>query len=338
MPLGEALDDDYVISLLKRGAAGSKTSNPGSFPARSRAKDAPKPNTTFLRNIIRETDSHNAALKAKEAEESQLKLRELKRAERGGKRRRGEEDDGRAGKKAKGGERDGRWASALAGLGGASVKPRERRGERDIDGRSSASTKGPERPRDWVDVAGRTETTKEGRVRSRTDGDGVGDRSSRRRRSSVANDESGTSPPPERRKARPARMLQEPHQSDSDPLEAIIGPAPAPKVRSRGRGAQSASTMDDRFASGYDPKADVALHGDLDPGDWNMALEALRDRAKWQAKQGERLKAAGFTEDEVKRWEDGKTERDIDDVRWSKKGEDREWDRGKALDEEGRLE
>src|SRR6201992_1372996 len=39
---------------------------------------APKPNIRFLRNIIRETDSHNAALLAKEAEDTKAKLKELK--------------------------------------------------------------------------------------------------------------------------------------------------------------------------------------------------------------------------------------------------------------------
>lgn len=51
--------------------------------------NAPKPNTRFLRNIVREADSHNAALLAKEAEESKERLRILRLKERA--KRRGEE-------------------------------------------------------------------------------------------------------------------------------------------------------------------------------------------------------------------------------------------------------
>lgn len=77
--------------------------------------------------------------------------------------------------------------------------------------------------------------------------------------------------------------------------------------------------------------------------DWDMALEALRDRAKWRTQGADRLRAAGFSEEEVGRWEkssafpngDGHGEKDFSDVRWSKKGEGREWDRGKVLDGEG---
>src|SRR4051812_24124307 len=40
---------------------------------------APKPNTNFLRHIIRQTDNHNAALLAKEAEESRARLQRMRR-------------------------------------------------------------------------------------------------------------------------------------------------------------------------------------------------------------------------------------------------------------------
>ncbi|TKA55304.1 hypothetical protein B0A55_12298 [Friedmanniomyces simplex] len=254
MPLGEALEDDYVISLLERDAKTHKPrSSLGSLLSagpRVRSKDAPKPNTRFLRNIIRETDSHNAALKAKEEEESRARLRDLRRDDKVGKRKRedgsgeraGKREDGsgeRAGKRVKGGERDGRWASALGGLGktGVSSGSSERRGE-----------------------AGNT---------------------------------------------------------------------------------YMPSTIDSRFASRYDPAADVVLdEAEEDRDDWDMALEALRDRAKWKTNQAERLKAAGFTDEEVGRWEKGgeRGEKDVEDVKWRKKGEGREWDRGKVVDEEGGVE
>ncbi|KAI4253390.1 MAG: hypothetical protein L6R35_007563, partial [Caloplaca aegaea] len=37
--------------------------------------NAPKPNTRFLKNIIKETDNHNAALRAKEHAEARARFR-----------------------------------------------------------------------------------------------------------------------------------------------------------------------------------------------------------------------------------------------------------------------
>lgn len=68
--------------------------------------------------------------------------------------------------------------------------------------------------------------------------------------------------------------------------------------------------------------------------DWDQALEALRDRQKWKQQGADRLKAAGFTDEEVRKWEKG-GEKTEDDVKWAKKGEGREWDRGKVFDAEG---
>ena len=94
--------------------------------------------------------------------------------------------------------------------------------------------------------------------------------------------------------------------------------------------------MDNRFSSTYDPSTDISLDMDEDD-DWGQALEALQARAKFKQSQGDRLRAAGFTEDEVKNWEKG-GEKNEDDVQWNKKGEGREWDRGKAVDDEGQLQ
>lgn len=121
---------------------------------------------------------------------------------------------------------------------------------------------------------------------------------------------------------------------DSDPLDDIIGPKPPPEVRARGRGAVSAgSGIDSRFSTGYDPAADVSLDFD-EENDWEQALEALKDRQKWKQQGADRLRAAGFTDEEVKKWEKGGEKRE-EDVTWAKKGEGREWDRGKFVDQEG---
>lgn len=97
--------------------------------------------------------------------------------------------------------------------------------------------------------------------------------------------------------------------------------------------------MDSRFDPNYDPRMDVGLEQDEDGDDWDMALEALRDRAKWRKSGADRLRAAGFTDDEVAKWEKGGAsrddgEKDIGDVRWNSKSQGREWDRGKTIDGE----
>ena len=79
--------------------------------------------------------------------------------------------------------------------------------------------------------------------------------------------------------------------------------------------------MDSRFASNYDPKADVSLNQDEEDDDWGSALEALRDRERWKQQGADRLRAAGFTDDQVKKWEKG-DQKNEEDVKWSKKGDE----------------
>jgi len=95
--------------------------------------------------------------------------------------------------------------------------------------------------------------------------------------------------------------------------------------------------MDSRFSSSYDPSIDIRPDSDLDDDDWDQALEAMRDRQRWKEQGAERLKAAGFSEKEVRSWEKG-GEKTEEDVRWAKNGEGREWDRGKVVDNEGDVE
>ena len=94
--------------------------------------------------------------------------------------------------------------------------------------------------------------------------------------------------------------------------------------------------MDARFSTTYDPNTDVHLRSDLDD-DWGDALEALKDRQRWKQQGAERLKAAGFTEKQVEKWEKG-DEKNEEDVKWTKRGEGREWDKGKVLDAAGDVD
>ena len=88
--------------------------------------------------------------------------------------------------------------------------------------------------------------------------------------------------------------------------------------------------MDSHFTSSYDPQADVHPDSETED-DWAQALEGLKDRHRWMQKGAERLREAGFSEEQVTKWEKG-GQRNEEDVRWSKTGEGREWDRGKVLD------
>lgn len=129
-----------------------------------------------------------------------------------------------------------------------------------------------------------------------------------------------------------------PDSQDSDPLDLIIGPrppSPAPKVQARGRGTfASSATIDAHFSSHYNPATDVRPDPDTDD-DWDQALEALRDRQRWKQQGADRLRAAGFTEEAVSKWEKSGGEKREEDVTWRGRGESREWDRGKVIGEDG---
>ncbi|RYO82676.1 hypothetical protein DL766_008246 [Monosporascus sp. MC13-8B] len=142
-----------------------------------------------------------------------------------------------------------------------------------------------------------------------------------------------------RRRISPLRSRNDRSGSDSDPLDDIIGPAPAPEpaIRRRGRGANSnTSGIDSRFAPDYDPRLDVTPEPEDPEGDWDNAVEAFRDRVKWKQQGAERLRSAGFTEEEIRKWEKG-GKKDESDVRWTRSGGLREWDRGKVISDDGNV-
>ncbi|OQE38704.1 hypothetical protein PENCOP_c008G02709 [Penicillium coprophilum] len=164
------------------------------------------------------------------------------------------------------------------------------------------------------------------------------------------------------------RMAPNESGNESDPLEDLVGPLPprqseAP-IRSRGRGAykHNMSNIDAHFAPGYDPATDVHLEEDrlhslgqessrrpvaglmTKDDDWDMAMEALRDRERWRNKGEERLRTAGIDEAVIDKWKNNTAFAGVDgegnpeDVQWSKKGEGREWDRGKFVDDDGHID
>lgn len=124
----------------------------------------------------------------------------------------------------------------------------------------------------------------------------------------------------------------------SDLLEELFGPLPpraaSPDVPTKGRGNLSSTAMDARFTEDYHPSMEMQSDTDQDE------LEAMRDREQWRLRGADRLRAAGFSEDVIKNWQNGgeKKEGNVEDVKWAKQGEAREWDRGKVLDEQGNVD
>ncbi|EON66278.1 hypothetical protein W97_05671 [Coniosporium apollinis CBS 100218] len=148
----EELSDDYVAELLKKDAKSSSSRYAvmglGALLPR-RTGQAPKPNTRFLRNILRETDSHNAALLAKEAEDSRARLKAL-RKEGAGKPQQGLRDC-RIAKPRTGIVSEGTAAAARNGIGlvgtnlqAASVSATGDQGARTVSARSMGHGEGIE--------------------------------------------------------------------------------------------------------------------------------------------------------------------------------------------------
>ncbi|KXX82622.1 hypothetical protein MMYC01_200818 [Madurella mycetomatis] len=350
------LTDDAVAALLAKEAsdASIKYSSMGlSAFTSTKPSNKAKPNTRFLGRIIKETTSHNAALLAKEAAEAQARLDDLTELEEKKRRklnpsasdiRRRQLGDissilqGR--KQSNGTDRNDRSRGKDSGRDRDHARERgHRRGREDKDGekderrrrrraRSSSPQHKDRRYRDRSPLSGTDEDERPRRSRSQRD--------KHTRQEQPEDDEWGSRTPPREDlvggslSGRSENRKLADKGDDSDPLEDLIGPAPPPKapVRTRGRGAiKGAAAMDSRFSDDYDPASDVQMELD-ETEDWDEAVEAYRDRLKWKQQGAERLRAAGFTDEQVKKWEKG-GEKDIDDVRWSKAGERREWDRGK---------
>ncbi|KAL5398930.1 hypothetical protein PMIN03_002760 [Paraphaeosphaeria minitans] len=345
--------------------------------------DAPKPNTNFLRHIIRQTDSHNAALLAREAKDSRARLRQLDTAKDGGddrtpKRQRRQEDEydchermteGRERPRVSSDENQDRRSSqrsAHARHGPRNEECRHRR-RRSVDKaerpayRSDPRRESERHSRRSRDVAqssrhsehrSRKHAREQHNSRSRTHTRSPSPSSSRYHKTSKRDGRSRSprrrsrSPPrhSEKRESRRASRIRAKRcpstEDESDPLEAIVGPLPPPKqptVRSRGRGAHrgDAEGINARFSSTYDAAIDTDALSDKGD-DWGDAVETYRDRQRWKQQGAERLKAAGFSDEQVSKWERG-DEKNEEDVRWTARGQAREWDRGKVVDADGDI-
>ncbi|KAJ5555064.1 hypothetical protein N7535_007509 [Penicillium sp. DV-2018c] len=422
------MDDEFVAQLLAKEAKESSikysTQGPSAFISSKPASNAPKPNTRFLRNLIKVTDSHNTALKLKEEKEARERMRQLKysgsgvlappstdhastrsvsRSDVRGPRehhRREEREDGtrshrkrdrsRSPSRERSRERQRRHRRRDEDYARTAEKGRDRDGHRrshrdhESSGRdrryrdkdhtrrrhdrsySRSTSHSPRRDRssDRHHRRGRhREPAHSTRSRSRS-------RESYKTRRSKVKDASPKASQRHNRLSPPPTRSTYANGADyeSDPLEELIGPLPLQEnkepVRSRGRGAYkpNLSNIDAHFAPDYNPNTDVHLDDDnlhsagqpssrrpvaglmTKDDDWDMAMEALRDRERWRQKGAERLRTAGFDEAAIEKWKaepafagldgEGKPE----DVQWAKKGEGREWDRGKFVNDEGHID
>lgn len=380
------LTDEYVISRLQKEALSGKSSE-------RRDKNAPKPNTRFLRNLVRDADSHNSALLAKEKAETRARLKGLEEGKKRSREEVGEDGETDLNKRRRQGEREGRWKGVLSGLGGSSTRGREskderrteraytrkdekdhskdlgdreersshkehrshrRRRSRSLDSRSRSPTKRNYRERrrsrssDADSRSPQARSHYQKRRRSRSHERSIrnsrdhGRRGEHRRHHHAKRDESHSPASQEKRSdSKPSSRDRDEPSEDSDPLDSLIGPAPPPSSRPRGRGAKATnrSTFDLRFNDpSYNPRADVGLsdsEGERD--DWTTSLEAVRDRAAWREKGAQRLREAGFGESDVAKFEVGGREKDESDLRWRGKGEGREWDAGKIAGNDSTL-
>ncbi|KAI4908095.1 uncharacterized protein J4E92_010924 [Alternaria infectoria] len=398
-------DDAYIAELLKEDAKkATKTYELvgiDAFNPRMKSR-APRPNKGFLQHLIRQTDSHNSALLAKEAAESRARLRMMDREKRQAPGQGDARAPGRCDVESAGNQ--GRLAPSESDIdryqaessrrqdrGKDEDRHKRRRGETEADGsttptsrrrrdrsrdghrhkrrhdseeedhskRKRRRSKSP-RDRSRKEKYGKEQERYKPRGRDHKDREHAGrtshcrtssrsrsrsPHSSKHRKHSRHRDRTRSRSPKRKSTTKPSRhnTKRSPSaaSSSSDPLEAIVGPLPPPRsppVRSKGRNAYKPQNggIESRFSSTYDPTTDVRPASDVED-DWGDALEALRDRARWQQQGADRLKQAGFTDDQVRKWERGDVQGE-EDVVWRKKGEGREWDRGKVVDEEGDVE
>ncbi|KAJ6114866.1 hypothetical protein N7486_000644 [Penicillium sp. IBT 16267x] len=409
------MDDLYVAEVLAKEARDSSqkysTQGLGAYMPRKSASNAPKPNTRFLRHLIKETDNHNAALKRKEEREARERMREMKEQSAAASTSTARSTRGQDPSRARDSERprredreDRRRRRSRSASTDRDRSRRRRRRDEDRDRSREAARDGTERRREHhrhhssrKDRRDRDRSYSKSRSRSprkeRTSRSHRSERSRRSespphhrsshshraprerdRRSRNYNEKSsrkhrlsplGQSADRKRKSPSSPILLPKGLDNDSDPLEDLVGPLPAKEapVRSRGRGAYrvNASNIDSHFASDYNPALDIQPDDDHEDStkhssrrpvsglmtgedDWDTAMEALRDRARWRQKGEERLRAAGIGEETIDRWKTESAsagvsgERQPEDVRWSKEGEGREWDRGKFMNDDGHID
>ncbi|PYH68831.1 uncharacterized protein BO88DRAFT_389112 [Aspergillus vadensis CBS 113365] len=365
--IGDPSDDAYVAQVLAREARDSslKYSAHGleAYMPKRPTGAAPKPNTRFLRHIIRETDNHNTALKRKEEREARERMRQLRNQASSSSANDANRDQRRSRLEGNIGvvRHRRREANRIGADGGVTLKTPMTTG---IDPREGVVAT------DLILVQGVDPRNTAGMLILAAIADDIATAMSRH--DHVRGPQEHLTGAGLEIASAGVTAEETPLDDESDPLEDLVGPLPAKDndhgysapIRSRGRGAYkpNVSNIDAHFAPDYDPSTDVHLEDDdgqagsrptrrpvaglmTGDDDWELSLEALRDRAKWKQRGEERLREAGFSNEFVDRWKSNTTstpgddsEGRLEDVKWSKKGEGREWDRGKFVDQDGHID
>lgn len=357
--MGGDFSDDYVAELLKKDAKAKNKEYEfvglSAFRSSRPASNAPKPNTRFLRNIIRHTYSHNAALKEKEEADAKARLRAL--------RKDGTSPEDRSDRKVKGERKlyeppskrrrvtvdsddDERPARHILGVEKRQVlRDGHRQSDADWTRRTYRDGTSERAAADDRDRSGVGKPRVKGSRHKSDDPVDIGHRCAAEETPKAGRRRRSRSPKVERRRPRerhrPDHKDRRPRRSRSaeealSDRSSSVGPAQATAPVKRGRGARNGpSAMDARFNERYDPFMDAQPEDVSVKGDWDDAVEAFRDRAKWKALGADRLRSAGFAEAEISKWETSGREKGEEDVVWSKKVEDREWDQGKVIDDAG---
>ncbi|PHH60888.1 hypothetical protein CDD81_1049 [Ophiocordyceps australis] len=374
----EFLTDDYVAGLLieeskdcslKYSAMGMDAMISGKKP-----ENMPKPNTRFLRNVIKNTNAHNKALLAKEATQSHARFKNLEYTDEI-KRRKLNLKTGDVRKRQLGqihaiigdrrgtsdrvSNRDEHWKHQRPNDKNIELTTGETQQSRRYDRLSHeeivtkdckrrqeeiAQLKRSQRHASEADDAAfesrrlRTASPRISRKSRRSRSPNEECSKSRRRSRHHSRNRSQHRPTWSDQSTSSAKASATKVDSDFDPLEDFIGPVAPPKHRGRGR-IGGALDLDRRFSASYDPKADIEDIVNIGE-DWDDTVEAFRDRQKLRVCQEQRMRNAGFAEDQIEKMKGGwcMESRTEPDVIWSKAGEVRAWDNGKILDEEMEVE
>lgn len=253
----------------------------------------PKPNTRFLRNVIRGTDTHNKALLAREAAESKARLKRLERTEEIKRRKTNpttkdirERHMGNI-QAILGGKKSGRRVddndTSTKELDNRDRTKTERksRTRKDRDCDTEGRYRGKSSPKHPSDSPEHHTSRRDGGQRSRRR-DHSPDDEHRSRRHKSSKDDRSRSPRSahrsKRMRSRDSERRRHRHRSPArnkspspsgigaasqDSQNREIGPAPPPRIR--GRGAVGASSgIDRRFSASYDPKTDIQPDNDAD--------------------------------------------------------------------------
>ena len=333
--LEEDLSDAHIANLLAADAraASQRYSSQGlAALLGSKVSSAPKakPNTRFLKNLVKNTDSHNDRLKRKEEAERREKLRKLdeqdeerRKAETNDRCAREDDEDDRVRKRRKrdpdGGEEDIRRNGSDKHSRGRDKKRHRRRYER----RNSSSEFSEPDVRPTSTSPSRPKSERKHRRSRKQDATDSDDKDQRKPNSHRKHKRRRSRSPVKLRLSPQAKDSPTPPPKDNNQSSpsASTKPVTPPPTNSKGRLSKTSPT--------------TAALVDEDEDDWHNALSALRDRENYARIQASRLLAAGLPSPDVKKWASSgingsASEGRVEDVKWKGPGEEREWDRGKA--------